>query len=268
MKQSAALTALALSLALAATPMLASKPATNAAAEAQLGFVKFKSSDRQNLKKIRQAEIKETAISLGARGGLAWRSAHINATLQKEASQMDRIYNFQALLIDNRVLPPVLDQNDASATLANPDTIRLASKSYQIITPARIATTAPNWRNYLMMRFTKPDAPDNSLLPQNGAEVAYWNQCLTQGWKQGLAQANAIFSANLNRLKRDYQGMILYNTLLAEHVVRAPHMAEANMGVTGDATHLRINDRIFRITSHASMQTDSTQWSPVIKNGS
>lgn len=230
----------------------------------QLGFVKIPSHVPTGVNSIRLEGIREAATSLGARGGLAWQSKHINMTLDQQANDLDRIFNFQALLINNRVLPPILAENDASTTATGNDSLRSADKTYTLLAPARFATTAPNWRTYLTMNFQKPQVPDSSLVPKNKAEISAWNYYLKVGWNQGLQQANAIFSANLNRLKRDYRGMVLYRQLLAQNMVLPPHMAEAKLGVTGNGKQMRIGDRIYRITAHSNLQTNSKLWSPVI----
>lgn len=233
-----------------------------------LGFVSVPQNQPQGIQKIRLQAIEESATTLGAQGGLAWQAVHLNEAIDQEANSLDHIFNFNSLLIDNKVLPPVLANSGPSTTSSGPNVIRSASASYYLISPAKIVTTAPNWRNYLEMNYQKPSPPDASLIPRDKNETAAWNYYLAQGWKQGVAQANSIFSANINRLKRDYNGMILYRKLLAQGMVSAPHMASADLGVTGDATHLRIGDSIYRITSNSSLQPNSNLWSPVITDDS
>ena len=237
---------------------------TTPANVAQLGFVTIPKHVPTGIQKIRLEAIQQTATTLGAQGGLAWKAVHLNKAVNEEANSLDHIFNFNALLIDNKVLPPVLSQSGPSATTTGPDVVRSASQSFYLISPARIVTTAPNWRNYLWMNYKKPSPPDGSLVPKNSAEIQAWNYYLAIGWNQGIVQANSIFSANINRLKRDYNGMILYRKLLAQGMVNPPRMASANLGVTGDATHLRIGDSIYRITQHSSLEPNSKLWSPVI----
>lgn len=216
------------------------------------------------INKIRLAALKETATSLGARGALAWRAKHINAALLQEAMYLDHVFDFNQLLLNHNVLPPILVQSDDNLTLDNSKTIRTASQTYKIIAPARFVTAPPTWRTYLWMNFKKPNVPNNSLLPTSQVEAFVWNQYLKDGWKQGLAQANDIFSANLSRLKRDYLGMILYRKLLSENMISSPTVASANLGVTGNKNEMRINDAISRITSDSALKLNSSQWNPVI----
>ena len=59
-------------------------------------------------------------------------------------------------------------------------------------------------------------------------------------------------------------GMILYRRLLTLHMVSAPFVASADLGVTGNATHLRINDQVLRITAQSALQPNAKKWRPVI----
>lgn len=245
-----------------ATGALASRNAITA----NLGYVKFNGlpAGTQHINPIRLKAMQETATPLGARGALAWRSLQINNTLAGEASRLDHIFNFNKLLINNNVLPPVITQANNALNLDNSDTIRLASKIYKIVSPATFVTTAPTWRTYLWMNFSRPTMPNRTLLPTTKAEAQIWNMYLKQGWKEGLAQANSIFRVNLSRLKRDYTGIVLYRRLLAQHMVSSPFVAKANLGVTGNANQIRINDQVLRITAESRLQTNSSKWDPVI----
>lgn len=236
--------------------------------EADMGYVrvdKFPDSNTQ-INPVRWQALYETALSLGATGALAWRSEQINMSLDKNAGQLNLIFDFNQLLLKDSVLPPVLAESDNSLNLASSDSIRVSAKTFKIISPARFVTTAPNWRSYLMMNYPKPPVPDRSLLPKNKIEADVWNRFIRDGWQNGIQQANSIFSANLSRLRRDYNGMVLYRKMLAQGMVSAPFVATADLGVTGDSKEMRIDDRILRITSHSELQTDSSKWQPILVN--
>ncbi|MBS0350840.1 MAG: type IV secretory system conjugative DNA transfer family protein, partial [Proteobacteria bacterium] len=162
--------------------------------------------------------------------------------------------------------PPVLEESNNSLNLASDDAIRLAAKTYRIVSPARFVTGAPNWRSYLWMNYSKPAVPDRTLLPKNQAEAQIWNRFIKEGWQNGVQQANAIFASNLNRLRRDYNGMVLYRKMLAQNMVSAPYVAKADLGVTGDSHEMRIDDQVLRITANSELQTDSSKWQPILTN--
>src|SRR3990167_955689 len=221
-----------------------------------------------SLGNIRLQAIQETATSLGAQGGLAARSQQINALLNQHALQLDQVFNFNALLLNHNVLPPVLVQGNQLLNLADPDTIRLADKTYKIVSQARFVTTPPNWRQYLLMDYQKPAVPDKTLLPRTLQEQQAWIEYINKGWKQGTRQAKTIYLANLSRLKRDYNGMILYRELLAQNMISKPYVAQTNLGVTStdDNSQLYINDQVLRITSLPELNPNSKEWRAVLTN--
>ena len=233
---------------------------------ADVGYVNVKHLPGGNgkINPIRLEAIKETATELGARGALAWQSLHINQALNQATQHLDHVFNFNKLLIDNDVLPPVITESNNDLTLDNNDTIRLASKTYEIVSPARFVTTAPTWRTYLWMDYKKPNLPSKTLFPKTQAEAEAWNYYLKQGWVSGIQQANEIFRENLDHLKRDYAGMVLYNDLLQQHMVSKPFVAKADLGITGNGDKIRINDKVLRITAPSQLQPDSAKWTPVI----
>lgn len=235
---------------------------------AEVGYISTTSlaeaAEAAGIGSVRMQALRETAATLGTQGGLAWRAEHIDRALKKQAAYLDQVFNFNQMMLAHNVLPPVLAYADKSMSLNSDDSIRLADKTYNIILPARFVTVPPTWRDYLWLNYQKPSVPNHSLLPRSQKEVLYWNTFLKKGWTRGLLQANQIFNANLSRLKRDMSGMILYKKLLSEHMVSAPFVAKSDLGITGNSQSLRINDQVLRITAQSQLQTDSSQWQPVL----
>lgn len=209
---------------------------------------------------IRAQALRDTALSVGARGGLAWRASKINAVLLQNQSLLYRIFNFNAMLLDKNVLPPILTEARNTLSLGGTDTIRIADRSYQIISQARFVSAAPNWRDYLWLSFSPPETPDRTLLPRNALERLIWKKYTAEGWRAGLQQAELIFKENKARLQRDFEGMIRYRTLLAQQMVSPPYVAETDMGITGGGSDLTVSDRVLRITAFPTLQNDSQQW--------
>lgn len=236
--------------------------------DVDMGYVKVSEfpASADSINPIRWQALYETALSLGATGALAWRSEQINSSLDKNVTELNQVFDFNQLLLNDNVLPPVLIESDNSLNLASDDAIRLSAKTYRIASAARFVTTAPSWRTFLWMDYKKPGIPDRTLLPKNQGEAAVWNRFIKEGWQNGVQQANAIFAANLNRLRRDYNGMVLYRKLLAQGMVSAPFVAKADLGVTGDSKEMHIDDRVLRITAHSQLQTDSSKWQPILVN--
>jgi defect-in-organelle-trafficking protein DotC len=214
--------------------------------------------------RIRFKALEDTALSLGAQGGLSAASDEINSHLENDKKRLETIFNFNGMMLTHGVLPPVLEQGDDSLNLDDGDTIRISDKTYRIVQQARFVTTPPNWREYLWLNFEKPEVPNKILLPDSAAERRIWARSIKTGWEKGTQQAYDIFQQNLARLKRDYQGMILYRKLLQEHLISAPYVSKTDLGITGDGEAMRVNDQVLRITEHPQLQTDSKNWRAII----
>lgn len=222
--------------------------------------LEFKSGIGTRISSIRGTALRETALSVGARGGLAWRAKTINCILLAQEKLLYRVYSFNSMMLDKNVLPPVLIEGRNTLKITGTDVIRIADRNYQIISQAKFVTAPPTWREYLWLNYAAPEIPDKSLLPRNQAERILWKRYINEGWLAGVGQANAIFRENIGRLKRDFEGMIRYRTLLAQNMVSPPFVAEMDMGVTGGCDDMTVNDRVLRITAFPCLQVDSRNW--------
>lgn len=215
---------------------------------------------------IRIDALKETALTIGSQGGLAKRTNQINNMLHNNENKLSQVFNFNGLLLDKSILPPVLVSSEQSLDLTGPDIIRLSDSTYKIIKQAHFVTTAPTWREYLLLDYEKPELPDSTLLPRSKRERKIWKKYVRIGWKKGLEQADSIYNQNLAELHRDFNGMVLYKKLLSQNIVSKPYVAEADIGTTSnvDNTEIHVNDRILRITAIPKLNPNSKQWRPIL----
>lgn len=216
------------------------------------------------LSALRIKSLKDSAMSIGAQGGLAFASEQMNAKMNEDAKYLDTIFNFNAMVLSHGVMPPVLEQGDNNLNLSDPNTIRVADRTYKIVQQARFATTPPNWREYLLLTYSKPELPDKTLLPKSNEEQKIWRDGIRSGWGKGIEQSYSIFQQNLARLKRDYNGMALYRKLLQEKMISPPFVSRTELGVTGDGGDMRINDQVIRIVDLPKLQTNSKGWNAVV----
>lgn len=224
-------------------------------------------TSKLGLGQLRAKSLQDSSMSIGAQGGLSWASKQINQQMNKDKKYLDTIFNFNAMVLSHGVIPPVLEAGDNNLNLADPNTIRVADRSYKIVQQARFATTPPNWREYLWLAFDKPQLPDKSLLPKTSEEQRIWKQGIRAGWDKGIQQAYNIFQQNMARLKRDFRGMALYRKLLQEQMISPPFVARTELGVTGDGNDMRINDQVLRIVELPKLQTNSRDWRAVVVKG-
>ena len=131
-----------------------------------------KAQKADSISKIREMALQETALSVGAQSGLAWRAKYIDDELIKQARNLDAIYDFNALVLENDVLPPVLLEGRKMLNMADTQTIRISDRTYKVTKQARFVTSSPNWRQYLWMDYRPPETPHISLLPKTKEECA------------------------------------------------------------------------------------------------
>jgi defect-in-organelle-trafficking protein DotC len=242
--------------------------ATTSIAEAKenLRTASGDNTSTQAIGALRAQALRETALSVGARGGLAERASQINATLLGYEPVLARVFKFSGLVLDDNILPPVLVEGRNTLNLAGGDAIRISDRTYKILAQARFITAAPTWREYLWMAYDIPDMPDKSLLPRNKPERIMWERDIDEGWEAGMRQAELIYTENINRIVRDFNGMILYRKLLAQNMVSPPFVAAMDMGITGGGNDMTVNDRVLRITTFPQLQAGADDWKTEIRS--
>ena len=226
-------------------------------------------SNKSDISEMRSDAIIEIAYALGSSGGLVHRTKEIKQQIDSQAVNLDKLFDFSKMKIDNGVIAPILTEGLSNYTQKNSDQVRIADKMYTIEEPAKFVSVYPTWRNYLKFSYPTYDVPSAAYLPKNAAEKALWDKTIKEGWNKGIQQANIIFESSYNRLDRDYKGMIKYKILVAEGLITPTIISKQNLGVTGGGKSMSINDQVFRITDHSALNPNQKDWKveyPVTNN--
>ena len=104
-----------------------------------------RAKNKQKTGKIREMSLKETALSLGAQAGLAWRAKIIDQQLTRQARNLDNIYDFNSLVLEHNILPPVLLEGRNTLNLADSQSIRISDRTYKVSKQAHFITTPKNF---------------------------------------------------------------------------------------------------------------------------
>ena len=224
-----------------------------------------KAEPKEGEDKLRLPAMEETALAYGTRAGLAYETARINQRLEANANSMTKAYNFQNLMLqgpnNTMISPPIISEAvDAWEVFDAGKTLRVADTVFEIIEQARFTPVAPMWQTDLIVRFDDPQEPPEALMPQTEGEKDRWNRWIKQGFEKGREQAHEIFKANLDRLNRNFTGMVRYKTLLEEGKVSAPVLSAANLGATGTGQDMRVNDNAIRMTAEPQLQVNTKTW--------
>jgi len=216
--------------------------------------------DKDTVSEMRKEALTEIASQLGASTGLAFRMNQLRKETDVKSAELDNLFNFSKMTIDNGVLAPVLTEGQANYAQNSDDQVRIADKIYKIETPAKFVSVYPTWRSYLRFTYPSFESPSKAYLPQNDTEKAVWDAAVKEGWDKGVMQANRIYESSYARLERDYLGMVKYKILLAEGLITPTIIAKQNLGVTGGGKEMSVNDQIFRITDHSALNPNNQQW--------
>lgn len=216
---------------------------------------------------LRGEAMREAALSYGARGGLAWRTWQIRKTLEERANDLNRIYNFQTLLIPAPsgllIEPPVISESTNAMIIESSGTeAAVADKIYDMNANARIVSAPRSWRNYLERNWGDVEPPPDILRPNDEEEREKWITWIREGWQKGTEQADEIFAQDLKQLNADFQGMVRYRTLLAQSMVSPPYTTQLDRGITGGGNKMRIGDRIVQITTLPQLNAGAESWQP------
>ena len=187
------------------------------------------SHSESEFKDIRGRELERAARIYALQKAVEWRYSQINAMLQSESSKLDAAFDFKRLIMSGgMLLPPVIDEAKESLNIETPDYAIAADRTYNILKDARIVGGSPSWRDYLLHKPQPVNELNPAILPRNEAEQKRWAQCAMEGWSAGIDQANYLHEIAVNRLKRDFTGMLKYRELVAMGVVseRCPRKSE------------------------------------------
>jgi len=218
----------------------------------------------ENSSNFRLAAVKDAGISAGAKAGYYWRTGQIQEAIKSAARQLDQIYLFQNLMIQARVVPPVMQEASDLVTQPDADTYMIAEKQYRLISAPRFSSRAPNWREYLVRESSGNVYPDPVLMPRDATERAVWSEAVAIGWEKGIQQAEETYKADRERLNRDFVGMTRFHILAMNGMVTIPEIAEQRIPLNATGNDMSLNGKLFRISVKPTMVTDMSKWKPLL----
>jgi defect in organelle trafficking protein DotC len=217
-------------------------------------------ASQNSLDHLRQQALQDVARSIGIKHGLNNQLKNINNAITQKEVFLEKIYNFTPYLIYNRVVPPVITE---ARDLYNQDSdvaVRLSGAIYKIERQARLVSVAPNWREYLNFPVMKVNIEPGTLLPKNAQEKTVWSQAMSQGWLEGTTQANDMLAQSIDRLNRDYIGIIRFHRFAKEGKVTLPVLSESKFEMTKNAEKMVLDEQLLRLTVLPDFQTTMKDW--------
>lgn len=217
----------------------------------------------------RLRSIKDVALSVGIKAGMHSQIVNVENAISVYSRQLDTIYNFAPLMVQDRVVPPVISEARDLFNQKDDYSLRLSGAHYRIESQARFSSTSPVWRQYLS--FSKPDlrALDRSLIQlRTDQDREIWRLGVIDGWRQGVDQANLILESAMDRMNRDYLGMLRFHTFVMQGKISMPAIASEQIAVSKDGATMTVDETLLRITTLSDFNMRSSDWRASIRTTS
>ncbi|MEA9392228.1 type IV secretory system conjugative DNA transfer family protein [Acerihabitans sp. TG2] len=210
----------------------------------------------------RKQALYDTGLNIGVRGGLAFQLNSIRNSIESHQRDFDIAYDFSNLMIQDRVIPPVIAQMKDVYNQDGDLTLRLSGASYEIVSQAKFSSVPPNWRGYLSFPKSNFTAEflNTALRPKGSDEQKLFNLAMADGWNQGVENANLMLTQALDRLNRDLKGMLLFHQFVVEGKVTMPIIASSEIPVTHDGNTMTVDNTLLRITRLPDFNAKPGEW--------
>ena len=216
---------------------------------------------------LRGNALREAAQSYGSQMGYSRRAWEILGRLEARSGDLSTVFDFNRVVSTapggaGVVIPPVVSRSfNAFLTDSEGREASVADEYLTIVRAGRLGPLAPTWRDYLVFGAATPETPPNALLPEERIEQQRFREWFDEGWSEGVQLADAEFQSRMDRLSRDFTGMLQYRRLVSQGMMDRIVLADADFGVTVDGDEMRIGSRAVQIVSDAEFQGNPQRWS-------
>lgn len=218
-------------------------------------------AEQNEASRARSQALLDTALGIGVKTGINWQLRNIRLLVAEHHRTLDTIYDFGSLMIQGRVVPPVIIE---ARDLYNQDgdrALRLSGAYYKIESQARFSSVAPSWREYLTFPSSAPTPMGFDVMkPKTSAEERLWKQAVADGWRQGIEQANVMLEHGFDRLNRDFIGMLRFHNFILQGKITMPIIASESIPITNDGSTMTVDETLLRITSLSEFDGDMSKW--------
>jgi len=217
--------------------------------------------------KERLNAILDMAYQYALKKGIESEMNGIRATINdpKISRNLDGIYNFSALMLQERIVPAVITEARDIVQNKNGNTLKTTSVIYKIDKQAYFSTLPPNWRTYFSFPESQynvdfSETPTKELMPKNSREYEAWSQKTTEGFKEGQKVAREMFLYSLNKLNKDYIGMIRFHTFVLEGKISMPSLSKADLAISNTSDVMAIDQKLLSIRTLPSFEGRMIKW--------
>lgn len=217
---------------------------------------------------LRSTIINETFYAVAFQESVRKEYKKILNKIEPLSDTMDEIFNFEQLMYQGKMLPPVIQEsNDYYGKLSDKSLVQTA-KRWLILKDASVSIMPPKWQSYL---FQGIDGQDNlvksGLELRNDEEKELAIKAKNRAAKEAQDYIVQLLKLNLARLKRDYIGMLTYKQLEMQGIVSAPVLAVSDEPyvITQGNREALVGAKRYLIT-YDSQFNKHKDWKPIVSN--
>ncbi|WP_318493587.1 type IV secretory system conjugative DNA transfer family protein [Photobacterium leiognathi] len=221
----------------------------------------------RDLISVREAMVYNTALELSSQMSLSYTLKYGQDIINSIKDQLNLSYPFEQLLIDEKILPPVVSKSSDISSAPSENGFRHVKNSYKIITKPLFVRDAPTAHSYLLSNtLIKPPAlPDYDSLPLTSRELQLWANAVFEGWKLGESQATRTLLSSLKILDRDFLGMIIYDELNRVGVISTPIYSVEKIDASASEDEINIGEVRWSLDVGPQFDVDIHSWSVLPK---
>lgn len=221
------------------------------------------SVQEKSFKSARYQAILNIAMKYGMQAGDHYTSnknyERFRTTLYASYSQA---FPFQSLMLaGGKIKPPLIDEIGYTSSIEDKRTRREIKKRYQIAEQAEVIHVAPSFLDfYANLRSERPKMPSAMMLPSNEDEMNYWRRGVTNGWAEGVKQAELNTRYYTRSLSRTFYGYIRFHALHDKGMITMPTYQNLSVGTTSRGDIVNIGESVFEITELPQINGNDLDW--------
>ena len=211
-------------------------------------------------KGFRGTEIYNEAVRYGAQVALSSTINDFVKGVEKRQSELRNVYDFGSLMLSHgTVVPPVVSVSRDVVSSVGDKYQRIAAR-YKIISQAKFVSTPITFLDYFNFQDYEVDSPSEYNVPLSDNEMNYWRNGVYDGWLAGSNQASVEIESAVNRLNRDYIGMVRYTIMLLSNMVSEPVVNKNSRSTDSTKDSLDVGKVTLNISSDMRFKADDELW--------
>jgi len=210
--------------------------------------------------------VKQKGIKLGINTYLS----NAREDIKSQERNLDTIFNFKPYMIKGVVVPPVIIESKDVTETPNAMSYKTTKQTYKILKQARFSTRAPDWRQYLVFPTLDSNVDyvtfiPKEMLPANEQERKIWKETAAKSYEKGLVEGRNIVEDAVDRLKRDYLGMVTFHKFVLEGKLSMPAISSQSLAVTSTQDTIALDMKLLQIQQLPQFNSNIETWKPILQ---